>query len=160
MHAGEKPPHLFILIEKEPTEEEKTAGYSENGYYFLDETESQVIGPFGTPELAVSFQNSYVAFLKDGTPRGGSGVTLSLKERTKQEEALAQVIIEIFGSKPEYSGRFCGVCGKTTPHCRSRGRPPVYEKVVSWMCSICLLPGGTLHMIIMSLLRRQGDIAK
>lgn len=81
------------------------------------------------------------------------------QERTEQQQQLALVIAELFGSAAEFRGAYCAVCANTTPHCRPRGKSPDYVKKVPWLCAPCLLPGGALNKIVRCLMIRQGEIA-
>lgn len=75
-----------------------------------------------------------------------------------EKQALA--VHDVFGQKPEYSGRYCSLCNDTTAHFRPRGKAPNYEKSVHWNCSVCFMPGGKLYELVKSLMVRQGEIAK
>ena len=51
MHAGNMPSHSWVMPEALSNEDE-LRGYTRSGYYFYDETEAYVVGPFATFELA------------------------------------------------------------------------------------------------------------
>lgn len=70
------------------------------------------------------------------------------------------VFTEVFGSAPEFSGRYCEICEDTTPHARLRGKYRKEVKILPWLCSPCLLPGGALNKIVSGLNNRQGENEK
>lgn len=75
-------------------------------------------------------------------------------------EKLSLAINDAIGQKPEYSGRYCTLCGETTAHFRPRGKGPDYVKSMQWCCAPCFMPGGAVYEIVKSLMTRQGDILK
>lgn len=153
-HAGYLPPHHF-LGGVALTERELTQGYTAGGYYFWDETEAHVCGPYGHIDVALEAQKAYGRFLQDGS-QPDLRTTI---EVARSQESLSLVTVKQFGSKAEFCGRFCSLCNNTTPHFRPRGRSPDYVKKVPWLCSPCLSPGGALYEIVRCLMVRQGEIA-
>lgn len=56
MHAGNLPSHEF---KRDPSSEPEFRGYTADGWYFWDETEGDVVGPYGTFELAEEARRNY-----------------------------------------------------------------------------------------------------
>lgn len=77
-----------------------------------------------------------------------------------EQSAFNLVFAEVFGSPPEFSARYCEICGDTTPHARLRGKFNKEVKIIPWLCTPCLLPGGALHKIVNGLMTRQGENVK
>lgn len=57
MHAGNLPAHQFI--QKVPSDLDVIAGYTQDGWYFWDETEAHAIGPYETFEAAEEARRNY-----------------------------------------------------------------------------------------------------
>lgn len=151
MHAGNLPPHHFEGIQP-ITAEQDAQGYSYGGYYFWDETEAHVIGPYPFYEVAVEAQKGYAKYLNDGTPQPNLAKTA---DRAKQEEAFMLAFAEVFVSPPAFCGRFCTICEDTVSHVSIRGKFKKETKIVPWLCVPCLLPGGALHKIVKSLISKE-----
>jgi hypothetical protein len=158
MHAGNLPPHHFEGIQP-ITPDQHAQGYSLGGYYFVDETEAHVIGPYAYYEVAVEAQKGYAKYLNDGTSAPDLTTVI---ERSQQEEAFNVAFTEIFGSPATFSGRYCQICEDTTPHAVIRGKFRKETKVIPPFCMPCLLPGGALYRIVEKSLpkSRQGDSAQ
>lgn len=57
---------MQVIDDSDKTRVDKLCGYTEIGYYFVDESEAYVIGPYDTFDLAVQARNDYFKKLLDG----------------------------------------------------------------------------------------------